>query len=235
MSKILSVHQPQYLPWIGYFDKIARSDLFVVLDTVQYKHAEFQNRNKIRSPEGWRWLSVPVQVKGRSRQNIRDVLIDNSLSWKHDHWESIRSCYGRSPYFEKYSLFFEKAYSVEWEKLADLNIHIIKYMLSELSISTPMKLESELATEFVSTDRIVELCRKLNADTYLSGVGGREYLEEEKFSKAGIKLVYQDFAHPAYKQQFMKDDPDFLPYMSAIDLLFNEGPRAREMLLDRKK
>ena len=227
---ILSSHQPQYLPWLGYFDKINNSDCFVFLDTVQYKEREFQNRNKIRGGDGWIWLTVPVISKGQGRQNIADVKIDNSLDWRNKHWGSIKHCYGKTPFFNKYAGFFEDIYKTRWEKLMELNIHIIKHLLKELEIDTPLYYESEVGTSSRATDRIIEICQKLKADTYLSGAGGRAYLEEEKFPRAGIKLEYQEFKHPIYCQRSGRDEEDFIPYMSAVDLLFNEGDNSRNIL-----
>lgn len=231
---ILSVHQPQYIPWLGYFDKIARSDAFVFLDCVQYKEREFQNRNKIRTKDGWIWLTVPVVTKGLGRQNIPDVKIDNSFPWRKEHLGSISAWYGRAPFFGKYFPFFEEVYGREWEALCDINIHMIKYILKELFILTPVYFESKCDIKSKKTDRIIEICGKLKSDTYLSGIGGKEYLEAEKFTASGIKLIYQDFKHPAYRQQFMKDNGDFIPYMSILDLLFNEGPRSGEILASGK-
>ena len=228
---ILSVHQPQYIPWLGYFDKIIKSDCFVFLDNVQYKPREFQNRNKIRTKDGWIWLSVPIVAKGLGRQNICDVKIDNSFDWRKDHCASIKAWYGRSEFFGKHFPFFEGLYAKEWESLSDLSISIIMYALKELSISTPAHFESKLDIKSKKTERIIEICGKLKADTYLPGIGGKEYLEEDKFIAAGITLKYQEFKHPAYRQQFMKDKDDFIPYMSILDLLFNEGPGSREILV----
>jgi len=227
---ILSVHQPQYIPWLGYFDKIAKSDCFVFLDEVQYKPREFQNRNKIRTKDGWIWLSVPVVSKGRGRQRICELKIDNSFPWQHKHKGSLQTWYGHSKFFREYFLFFEETYTQNWEKLVDLNVHIIEYILKQLDIRTPIHFESALDIKNTKTDRIIEICRKLKADTYLSGIGGKDYLEEGKFSQAGLKLIYQDFRHPVYQQQFMENEKDFLPYMSILDLLFNEGPNSLEIL-----
>lgn len=227
---IISVHQPQYIPWIGYFDKIRNSDAFVFLDKVQYKGREFQNRNKIRTKTGSIWLSVPVVASGEGRQIISDVRIDNSSDWAGDHLASLRSCYGRARFFDRYIPFFEDIYGRRWESLAELNVRIIRYMLEDLSIPTPVYFESALDIKTKKTDRIVDICGKLKADTYLSGIGGREYLEENKFEAAGVKLIYQQFSHPKYHQQFMKDETDFMPYMSAVDLLFNEGPDSGRIL-----
>ncbi|HPM43709.1 MAG TPA: WbqC family protein [Candidatus Omnitrophota bacterium] len=227
---IVALHQPQYLPWLGYFHKIAHCDQFVFLDNVQYKDREFQNRNKIRTKDGPIWLTVPVSSKGRGRQIISRVLIDNGFEWKRKHLAALKTSYGHAAFFERYFPFFEKVYGKSWERLSDLNFHIIEYILKELGISKRIHLESALDVRSEKTDRIVEICRKLGADTYLSGAGGKDYLEEDKFPAAGIKLVYQQFDHPTYRQQFMKDDKDFMPYMSVVDLLFNEGPQSREIL-----
>ncbi len=220
---ILSVHQPQYIPWLGYFDKIDKSDCFVFLDNVQYKPREFQNRNKIRTRDGWMWLTVPVISKGLGRQKISDVKIDNNYDWQRQHRNSLKAWYSKAEFFKDYFSFFEKAYNKKWDKLKDLNICIIDYILKEFKINRPVYYESELGIATRGTDRIIEICKKLKADVYLSGTGGKNYLEEEKFPQAGIKLEYQDFIHPTYKQQYTGKDNIFLPNMSCIDLLFNEG------------
>lgn len=227
---IISVHQPQYLPWLGYFDKIASSDAFVFLDNVQYKAREYQNRNKIRTSGGWIWLSVPVVSKGKARQIVSDAMIDNEFGWAKEHLMSLKTSYGRAEYFGKYFPFFEDLYSKKWDGLADLNVEIIRYLLKELSIDTPLHFESDLDIKSSKTDRIIDICAKLKADTYLSGAGGRVYMEEEKFDKAKVALLYQDYAHPVYRQQFMKTEKDFIPYMSIVDLLFNEGPSSARIV-----
>lgn len=227
---ILAAHQPQYIPWLGYFDKIARCDAFVILDRVQYKEREYQNRNRIRAKNGPLWLTVPVVSKGRGREPIGDVRIDNSRDWARTHLLSIKAAYSRAPFFKDHLPFFEALYSRPEERLSDLNFRVIKYILKEFSIATPVHVESRLGITTTKTDRLIDICRKLGAGTYLSGAGGKEYLDEEKFPAAGVKLVYQEYAHPAYAQQFMAGTDDFLPFMSAIDLLFNEGPRAKKIL-----
>lgn len=231
---ILSVHQPQYIPWLGFFDKIDKSGCFVFLDQVQYKPREYQNRNKIRSKDGWMWLTVPVVTGGLGRQRICDVKIDNDSDWQKTHWRSLKGCYNKARFFKEYSAFFSSVYSSKWEKLADLNIHIIRYILEKLKIEIPLQYESELGISSKKTDRIVEICEKLKADTYLSGIGGRDYLEEEKFVKAGIKLEYQNFIHPAYNQLYTEKEDSFIPYMSIIDLLFNEGEKSIDILRGKR-
>jgi len=227
---IVSVHQPQYLPWLGYFDKIARSDAFVYLDTVQYKAREWQNRNKIRTKDGTMWMTVPVMTKGLGWQNICDVRVDASTDWQKDHWHSLQCWYGKAPHFERYKAFFEDVYAQAWERLMDLNIHVTEFLLKEFGITTPIYMESELGTTDRSTERIIELCQKLKADTYFTGIGGQNYLDEERFKETGIGLIYQDFQPPAYRQQYSSTEEEFLPCLSAIDLLFNEGENSRQIL-----
>lgn len=227
---IISTHQPQYLAWLGYFDKIAKSDMFVFLDRVQYKPREFQNRNKVRTSTGPIWLSVPVISKGKGRQQIDSVKVDNELSWQRKHLETFKSCYGKAEFFDDYNDFLKQIYTKKWESLVDLNIFIISYILKRLEIDIPIYLESGLDIHNTATDRIIDICRKLKVDTYLSGAGGKGYLDEARFPQAGIKLIYQEFKHPVYKQQFMKKEDDFIPCMTILDLLLNEGPRSREIL-----
>ena len=224
---IISVHQPQYLPWLGYFEKIAKSDTFVFLDNVQYKEREFQNRNKIRTKDGSSWLTVPVISKGEGRQKIRDVKIDDESDWRRKHLASLRSSYGRAVFFKDYYPFFEEVLGKKWVYLKDLNIEIIKFILKELSIDTPISFESDLKVTAMSTQRIIDICKKLKADTYFSGSGGRSYLDQGLFAQENIKLIYQEFLHPQYKQCY---EP-FLPFMSIIDLLFNHGAGSRKILL----
>lgn len=227
---ILSVHQPQYIPWLGYFHKIAHSDLFVLLDDVQYKKREFQNRNKIRTKEGFIWLTVPVITKGRYYQKISEVEIDNTTDWGLEHLKSIRLNYSKSEYYNLYIDFFEKLYKINWEYLCELNVETVKFILKELGINTPIEFSSKLKLESTSTQRIIDICKHFGADTYLSGAGGRDYLDESAFEKNGIKVVYQDFKHPQYKQIY----DGFEPFMSSIDLLFNCGPESGAIIKNVK-
>ena len=224
---VIAVHQPQYIPWLGYFEKIARSDMFVFLDNVQYKMREFQNRNRIRTDKGWMWLTVPVVTKDGCRMSMSEVQIDNTMPWQRKHLGSIRASYAQAPYFNEYFPFFEDTLNKRWARLSDLNVCTVKYIMDRLSITTPTVFESELNILTTKTQRIIDICRKLNADTYLSGIGAKDYLDESLFPENKITLYYQNFDHPEYKQCF---EP-FMPYMSAIDLLFNHGPKSRGLLL----
>lgn len=213
----LSVHQAQYLPWLGYFDKIKNSDAFVFLDNVQYKKREFQNRNKIRTKEGWIWLTVPVITKDRFFQKISDVPINNETDWRTDHWKSIEHNYAHAPHFAKYRERFAAVYAKPWEKLQDLNVELVRIFLDILGITTPVYFESAYNITSTSTQRIIDLCKALHADAYLSGAGGKDYMDENLFSQNGLGLEYQHYDHPQYPQVF----PGFEPYMCMLDYIFN--------------
>lgn len=217
---IVSVHQPQYLPWLGYFAKIRDSDVFVYLDKVQYKKREYQNRNRIKTDREPLWLTVPVVTHGKYDQLIDEVMIDQSSRWQEKHWGTIQRYYCHSPNFNAHKVFFEDLYSRPWSRLIDLNVCIIDYLLTAFRINRPLYFESSFNVNTKSTDRIIDICKALKADTYLSGTGGRDYLEENKFEQARIRLTYQEFQHPVYKQVY----PGFESNMSAIDLLFNSSP-----------
>ncbi|MDD4982070.1 MAG: WbqC family protein [Candidatus Omnitrophica bacterium] len=223
---ILSLHQPQYLAWIGYFHKILKSDTFVFLDNVQYKKREYQNRNRIRTKNGVQWLTVPV-VKSPDRFiKIKDVLVDNSQDWAARHWKALYLNYNHSPYFKEYSDFFHGLYGKKWEKLLDLNIYIIKGINKFLNINKDIYLESGLGINNTKTARIIDICGRLGADTYLSGMGGKAYLEEDLFMKAGLRLKYQKFSLLQYPQRYMP----FIPNLSILDLLFNCGKESARIL-----
>lgn len=216
---IISIHQPQFLPWLGYFDKIYKSDAFVFLDNAQYKKNEYQNRNKIRSKNGTFWLTVPVIIKNRFGQKINEVEINNLVDWKRKHIESIKQNYNKAKHFLEYKFFIDELYSKKWNKLVDINTFTVLSILKILGIERQIYFELQLNITESKTDRLIEICKKLDADTYLSGIGAREYLEEEKFKNAGIKLVYQEFIHPVYTQVYS----GFEENLSIIDLIFNCG------------
>jgi len=224
---IVSAHQPQYMPWLGYFDKIARSDCFVVLDQVQYKIRDFQNRNKIRTAEGWGWLTVPVKTKNKYKQSIRDAQIDNSIPWAKEHLAAFETWYRKAPFFDYYYQFLDDLYSHQWDMLKDLNISIIEFSLKHLGIDKPLYFESDLGINSTRSEKIIDICRSLNADTYLASIGAKSYLEEDKFKQAGISLVYHYFEHPVYSQLYTGS---FVENLSIFDLFLNEGKAASEIL-----
>ena len=219
-------HQPEYLPWIGFFHKICMGDSYMIVDTVQYRKKYFQNRNRIRTKDGWIWIGVPVLTKGKFDQPIQEVRIDNSLPWRRKNWGSIEHAYAKSPYFPELSEPFRELYEKEWEWLTELNETALRLLFKHLDIDVPVVRASEKGVSGKKTDLIISMCRSMGASTYVSGRFGKEYLDQDTIREAGIELVFQDFKHPVYRQQF---EP-FIPEMSVIDLLFNEGPRAKEIV-----
>lgn len=222
---IITGHQPNYLPYLGFFHKISQAEMFVIVDTVQYvKRGPFgwMNRNRIRTADNCIWLTVPVISKGKFTQTILQTAIDNSRGWARKHWQSIERNYHKAPYFDKYAGFFSKLYQQEWKMLTDLNEAIIRYLIDTLGIKVNIVKASQLdlPTAQDGTDLIINICKALHANTYIHGKHGTDYVDEAKMNAYNIKSIYQDFRHPVYKQQY---EP-FVPEMSAIDYLFNCGP-----------
>lgn len=226
----ITIHQPEHLVWLGFLDKILKSDIFVVLDGVQFKKNNFQNRNRIRTADGWRWITVPV--KGHSLSTpIKDIEISEVSDWRRSYLDILKSSYKRADFFQPYYRTIEKILLKRHKLLADLNFELLMEFLNFFGIEKKVLKSSEmgLPETLKSSDLLIKICQDLSGDTYLAGAGAHEYIEEGKFSEAGIKLEFQEFQHPVYKQVF---DP-FVPGMSSVDLLFNHGPKAKEILLGR--
>jgi hypothetical protein len=224
---MVSIHQPAYLPWLGYFARIAASDVHVVLDHVQFEKNSFINRNRVRAAQGACWLTVPVQTKGRfGRLPISAVRIDNSRDWRKQHWRTLAQSYSRSPHFAEHAAFFERIYARRWERLIDLCTEINAYLLRALHIDTPLRQASALGASGVKDDLVLALCRACGATAYLSGVWGRDYLRVERFASAGVAVRFQDYVHPVYPQR----GTAFEPNLSVVDLLFECGPASGDIL-----
>jgi len=225
---IAGIHQLHYLPWLRYFQKIAKSDVFVVLDDIQYNKNGWQNRNKIKGSAGALTLTVPVFNK--FQQTLDEVVIDNKTNWRKKHWQSLATCYGKAPYFKDYAPAVQKIYEREWERLNALNLEMLKLFLSFLGIKTKIVLSSELDAPGEATERLVHLCRKAGADAYLSGAYATEaYLDAAALERGGIRLDILAWQAPVYAQLFMQSG--FIPDLSIVDLLFNEGPRAMDIIM----
>lgn len=224
---ILTAHQPVYLPWLGLFHKIAMCDTYVFLDTVKYLKQDWNNRNKIKGAGGAMWLTVPVATGGSDNVLLQDVLISNEHNWRLKHWRSIKSCYGRAPYFGEYAPFFEDVYHRNWDRLSELNRHMLLWFLETLGIKVHFLRASELSLKGAKSDLVLDMCRKLGADTYIFGALGRDYAQVQDFQRANIKIEFQDYRHPEYPQLH----GIFLSHLSIIDLLFNCGPSSFEVLM----
>lgn len=220
---IVAIQQPEHLPWMGFFDKMLRCDLYVYLDNVQFKKRYFENRNKIRTQHGWQWVTVPVISKGKYLQKINEVEIDNSQNWRIKYLGSIQNSYGKSPYFDQFYPGLASAIKIPCRHLVDLNIRIVQYIRDFLKIRTPVHKASDLGVdEFSGSELILQICSHLGAKIYISGPDGRKYLNNEKFTKNSTGIVYHDFNHPVYPQMH---SGDFISHLSVIDFIFNKGPK----------
>lgn len=224
---ILTAHQPVYLPWLGLFHKIVLADTFVSFDDVQYVPKDWNNRNRIKTPTGPTWLTVPVLRKGYLEKPIRSIEINNAEPWRRKHWRSLLLNYGKSAYFDDYASFFEDLYTREWQYLVELNEYILRWLLDTLEIEVRFMKASELDFEGAKSALVLDMCRKLSADLYIFGALGHDYADVRAFEAAGVKIRFQEYKHPTYPQLH----GDFVPHLSIVDLLFNCGPRCREILL----
>jgi hypothetical protein len=220
------------MPWIGYFHKIANSDIFVFLDDVQFKKNEWQHRNRIRSSQGWQWLSVPNHY--RFPQLINEVRIFEGDRWKKDHLNSIKSCYGRAKYFDNYIGTIEKFYNNSWETMGDLCMDSVKMLLNILGIGTRIEISSNYDLPGSSSTGLKNICEHFNSNVYLSGIGGKNYLDEQIFKNSNIEVKYQEFTC-TYYDQIWCDRSTFIPNLSMLDLIFNCGEKSYGILMSNKK
>lgn len=216
---IVAVHQPNYLPYLGFFDKMRKSDLFVIYDDTQFEKGVFQHRNKIRIYSGWKWLTVPVEKKFI---NINEVMIRHDvkisgINWSEYHFREIHNNYRESPYYTRYEEELRSIYESEYQRLIDLNMRITYFLMQAFGIHTKIIYSSQLGIESKSTQALVDIVKKVGGDVYLSGPSGRNYLDLSLFKD--IKVDFQEFKHPIYKQCYK----GFIPNISAIDALFNLG------------
>lgn len=217
---------------LGFFEQMWRSDVFVLLDDVQYDKEGWRNRNRIKTAKGPQWLTVPVLTKGREGQKIYEVEINNGVDWRKKHLEAIRQNYSKAPFFKKYISLFEQAYALKWESLNDLNRWFISSLASLLGI---WKVESigslTLGIKGDRIERLINLCHYFTADVFYEGAAGINYINEKVFSERGIKVEFQDYQHPVYPQLY----GEFVSHLSVIDLLFNCGPESLKILTGGQK
>ncbi len=231
---ILSAHQPYFLPWLAFFDKVARSDLFIVLDHVQFGAESFQNRNRIKLASGAHWITVPVQRRGLG-ERICDKAVESgsgARDWQKKLWRTVEQSYAKAACFRDYRDPLHDALTRPWEKLVDLNVHLLKLVFGWLDIRTPAIRSSTLGLQKAKTELIGEMCDHFGADVYLSGVGGSKgYLDVGALAAQGVRVEWHHYAHPTYPQQHM--GIGFVPELSVLDLLLNCGPSSRKVLLEQ--
>jgi len=221
---IITIRQPGFMPYMGFFKKIQTSDIFVFLDDAQYAIRSWDNRNKIRSNNDSCWITVPVIHPFGEKLN--EVKISYSKNWINNHKNLIESNYKNSPYFKNYWSEIELILNKKFEKLIDLNLELIEYFNKILNINTSIIKSSELQIKTKETQRLFDICKKLNASTYRSGSFGKEYLDESIFRKGKIEVIYENFQEATYNQL----SKEFIPNLSIIDLIFQEGENAAKIL-----
>ena len=217
----VAIMQPTYLPWIGYFDLIHQVDCFVFLDSVQFNKRSWQQRNRIKGTDQVVWLTVPVLSKGRQDQRIIDVEIGPDRAFGEKHFRTIQHAYAKAPFLQDYLGTLSDILRQPHHRLVDLNIELICWLCKSLGIETKMLRSSSLRVEGTRVELLTGICNALGADRYLSAAGSRDYIEENNlFGPANIELAYHDYHHTKYRQLH----GEFVPFLSTLDLLFNEGP-----------
>ena len=229
---IVAIHQPHFLPWLGYLHRMMSVDLFVLLDHVQFERRNYQNRTSILVEGVARWLTVPV-VQRSQKEAIVEKRIDNPKNgetrwWGPSHYRTLRHAYRRAPHLEQYTPWLQEIFERRWDRLVELNEVLLDFLRDAFEIRTPLVRSSELGVQGRRADLILDICRRLGADTLLAGNGGsRSYLDSRRFLEHGVRIVWHDFRHPVYEQ---RGGGAFVPGLSAVDMLFNCGAGSGRLL-----
>lgn len=224
--------QPSYIPWRGYFDQIYQADTFIFYDDVQYDKHGWRNRNRIKTSQGTRWLTIPVQTKGNVTEHIpiNQIKIDWRQPWNRKHWATIQQAYCKAPYFDQYVPLLEPFYRQPTELLADFTIDLTIALAGALGIShTRFLRSSSLNIGGTKTERLINILTHVGASDYLSGPSAQDYIEPQKFAAAGINLAYIVYNYPEYPQLY----PPYDGQVSILDLLFMTGPKALQYIVQK--
>jgi hypothetical protein len=222
MVKKVAILQSNYIPWKGYFDLIAAVDEFILYDDMQYTRRDWRNRNRIKTPQGIQWLTVPVRNKGRYNQRIRDTEIDGR-SWAENHWKNLVRCYGRAPFFREVAALLEPFYRRPYDLLSILNRELIEFVCGYLGIATRISDCSDYRLIDGQSERLADLCRQAGGTEYLTGPAAKSYLDESAFAARGVTVSWFDYAgYPEYPQLW----GEFNHAVTVLDLLFNCGKEA---------
>ena len=225
---IVSIHQPNYIPWLGFFHKLLLSDTYVVFDDVQFPRGkDYANRNQIKTNNGKMWLTASVLGKKDLKPWNQIEINDNG--WREKHLKNIKSFYQKSPYFDTYYSMIEYIYNQNQKLLIELNLDLILLFLGCLDKDIDIITSSNIKTKLIGLDKILYILKEIGATEYISGdgEGSKRYIDEQLFKDNNIKLIWQNYKHPTYKQLH----GDFKPYMSILDLIFNEGPNSKDIIL----
>lgn len=225
----IGILQPSYIPWLGVFDQIQRSDTFVFYDDVQFDKNGWRNRNRIKTANGIQWLTVPVLHTGFP--TLLDVEINDTTSWRDKHIKTLKQNYAKAPFFKKYSADLLSIISdMKYKRLVSLSMDILVWLLHVLGIKTPFVLSSELGIFGDKITRLIDIIKHFGGDTFVEGSMGKRYINEADFSSAGVSVVYQDYKHPVYPQLY----GEFVSHLSILDLLFNCGLESLSILVNKK-
>ncbi|GFM35157.1 WbqC family protein [Desulfovibrio subterraneus] len=223
MSKSIVISQPRFLPALNYFQRMEICDCFVFLDTVQYSPSDWENRNKIKTPLGAQWVTVPVKNSGHGMR-IFDTEIENKHNWRSKILKTLRQNYSKAPFYTYCMPYLEECFSQDWYKLVDLNMHLIDFACRTLDISCEFVFSSELNVDGSGEALLINLCKNLGADKYISGSLGRNYITKRNWDDEGIELCYHDFEPYEYPQIY----GEFLPWLCFVDLFMNCGPKSKD-------
>jgi hypothetical protein len=226
----IGILQPGYLPWLGFFEQISRVDIFVLYDDVQYDKRGWRNRNRIKTAHGCQWLTVPVNTKSRREQLINETRISSISTWNTKHLRSLETNYRKTEYFDDLFPKIKFLLMKKWNYILDLDLSLIFFLTEYLGIKSKIILSSSLKKKLSINSspelRLIEICELVEGNSLYEGEAGRSYIDNKFFKKAGIDLVFQEYKHPVYKQLYGR----FIPYLSVIDLIFNEGPNSLRIL-----
>jgi hypothetical protein len=218
MEKIVVAHQPEFLPYIGFFQRLLKADLFIIADTVQYEKQNFQNRNRIKTARGAKWITASI-TKHPVETKFNQILLSNTIDWKIEHLCLIKENYKIAPFFHQVYPIIEEIYNYRCEKLIDFNINSISTLCKLFEIDIDIVLSSSLDVQGKKNDLIIDMLKKVGATDYISGDGAKKYYDPIPYEAADINVIWQSFKHPVYQQI----NGSFLPHMSSIDLLLNCG------------
>lgn len=225
--KKVQITQSNYIPWKGFFDNISRCDVTVLYDDMQYTRRDWRNRNYIKTPQGLKWLSIPVRAKGNFHARINQMEVSD-LNWNKNHWAQLKEHYSKAPYFAEYSSWIKDLYdTATYKHLSEINIHFLKAICQFLEIKTEFIESREFDLIEGKTERLIQICRELNATDYYTGPAARQYMEIELFDANNINVHFYDYSgYPEYSQLY----PPFEHGVSILDMIFNLGPRTKDFL-----
>lgn len=232
--KNIAILQPGYLPWLGFFEQLYRCDVFVFLDDVKYTKLDWRNRNRIKTPEGAIWLTVPVFMKGSEEQKIYEAKIDNTKKWQVQHWRTIEVYYSKAKYFGMYFEEFKSFYKKKYKFISELDVDLILWINEKIGLNRKVYFSSQLNITITDKqDRLIEICKNFGSTHFYDGKAAQNFIDTDYFLNQGITVEFQDYNHPYYNQLWVKEQ-GFISHVSIIDLLFNHGPESLDILSGNK-